>query len=606
MDARRGRISRRDSYGLGAAIDADDRAGRADVSGEINRYGAGPTPEIQQMDTVGQAREQEGRGIGRGAPGVCTNDHRIVTMGIELIVSCHLRSLPRAAPAAERLPLRPMTDRLTHLKAGMAVLYGGDKVTYVTAEVAAEFEPGDHLVVVQSSGDLLHVPAAIHRTATDAVAAAANAFSSIGAVSDDQITRFYHEFAERLADDNVFAPIAEANEGDVVAARARGRSTTRLVLSPQMRQDMIDGLQIWGETSSVRNQVLDSVSHQGWQVDLMRSGLGIVGFIFEGRPNVFADATGVLRGGNAVVFRIGSDALGTARAIVANALAPAITAAGLPEGIVSLVDSPSRAAGWALFSDPRLALAVARGSGAAVGQLGAVARQAGIPVSLHGTGGAWIVTGRSADSVKFAAAVENSLDRKVCNTLNTCCIVASRAAELVPTFLDALDRAGRRLGAISKLHVTATAQPYIPDDWFGEVAIGRAGGDIIEARTELISPDLLGEEWEWEDSPEVTLTIVPDQATAVALFNDQSPRFGASLISESSDEHEQFWAAIDSPFVGNGFTRWIDGQYALNRPELGLSNWQGGRLFGRAGVLSGDSVFTIRVRATQTDPGLRR
>ena len=44
---------------------------------------------------------------------------------------------------------------------------------------------------------------------------------------------------------------------------------------------------------------------------------------------------------------------------------------------------------------------------------------------------------------------------------------------------------------------------------------------------------------------------------------------------------------INAPFVGNGFTRWVDGQYALNRPELGLSNWQYGRLFGRGGVLSG-------------------
>ncbi len=64
---------------------------------------------------------------------------------------------------------------------------------------------------------------------------------------------------------------------------------------------------------------------------------------------------------------------------------------GLPPGAVSLVASPARSAGWALFSDPRLALAVARGSGPAVAQLGAVARQAGLPVSLHGTGGAWIV-----------------------------------------------------------------------------------------------------------------------------------------------------------------------------------------------------------------------
>ncbi len=499
-----------------------------------------------------------------------------------------------------------MTDRLTHLEPGMAILFGGDKATHVTEQLAADFAQGDHLVVVQSTGDLLHVPAAVHRTATAAVTAAADGFKSMGAVCDDQITRFYREFSARLGDDVAFAPIAAANAEDVATARGRGRSTTRLVLSPQMRQDMINGLEIWASTASVRNQVLDSVAHEGWRVDLLRSGLGIVGFIFEGRPNVFADATGVLRSGNAVVFRIGSDALGTARAIVEHALAPAIAAAGLPDGVVSLVDSPARAAGWALFSDPRLALAVARGSGAAVGQLGAVARQAGIPVSLHGTGGAWIVTGVGAAADTFAGAVEHSLDRKVCNTLNTCCIVESRAAELVPVFLGAIDRAGQTCGANSKLHVTASAREYIPPEWFEEIAIGRAEGDVMEARTELIADDLLGQEWEWEASPEVTLTVVPDQGTAVALFNEQSPRFGASLISQSAEEHEEFWATIDAPFVGNGFTRWIDGQYALNRPELGLSNWQGGRLFGRAGVLSGDSVFTVRTRATQTDLDLHR
>jgi glutamate-5-semialdehyde dehydrogenase len=67
-----------------------------------------------------------------------------------------------------------------------------------------------------------------------------------------------------------------------------------------------------------------------------------------------------------------------------------------------------------------------------------------------------------------------------------------------------------------------------------------------------------------------------------------------------------FYNTIDSPFVGNGFTRWVDGQYALDRPELGLSNWQYGRLFGRGGVLSGDSAFTIRIRANQADPDIRR
>ena len=58
--------------------------------------------------------------------------------------------------------------------------------------------------------------------------------------------------------------------------------------------------------------------------------------------------------------------------------------------------------------------------------------------------------------------------------------------------------------------------------------------------------------------------------------------------------------------MGNGFTRWVDGQFALVQPELGLSNWQAGRLFGRGGVLSGDSVFTVRLVATVSGHTLHR
>jgi glutamate-5-semialdehyde dehydrogenase len=90
------------------------------------------------------------------------------------------------------------------------------------------------------------------------------------------------------------------------------------------------------------------------------------------------------------------------------------------------------------------------------------------------------------------------------------------------------------------------------------------------------------------------------------VFNTRSPRLVASLISHDDREHDRFWATIDAPFVGNGFTRWVDGQFALGRPELGLSNWQNGRLFGRGAVLSGDSVFTIRTRVVQSDPDLHR
>lgn len=499
-----------------------------------------------------------------------------------------------------------MSRPLTSLEPNMPVVYGGDKVALVSPELAEAFVEGDRLVVVQDTGDLLHIPAGEWDVARAAVTDAVTAFSVMGTVEDDQIDAFYEAFAARLENDTVFAPIAAANAEDVERAKQRGRSSTRLTLSSGMRSGMVEGLRLWPSLDMRRGRVVEVIEHDGWRVEQVESGLGVVGFVFEGRPNVFADATGVLKTGNTVVFRIGSDALGTARAIMEHALGPSLQEAGMPSGAVSLVDSPSHAAGWAMFSDSRLSLAVARGSGSAVSQLGSVARQAGIPVSLHGTGGAWIVAGESAPIEHFAAAVFHSLDRKVCNTLNTVCVPASRADDLVPAFLEALQRAGDRRGVAAKLHATPDAMRLIPEDWRNSVTIARALGPVAEPQTEEISAGELGVEWEWEESPEVTLAIVNDVDEAIELFNRQSPRFVASLISDSEAEHKRFFGLIDAPFVGNGFTRWVDGQYALNRPELGLSNWQFGRLFGRGAVLSGGSVYTVRTRVTQDVPEIGR
>jgi glutamate-5-semialdehyde dehydrogenase len=500
-----------------------------------------------------------------------------------------------------------MTEQLTSLEAGMAIPWGGTKVTRVSDELAAAFEPGDSLIVVQHSGELLHIPADASQVAADAVGAAVEAFAAMGSVSDDQITEFYNAFADALADDDTFAPIEEANDQDVASARERGRSATRLILDNTMRQDMVGGLRGWADAPSGRGNVVGTVPHDGWRIELVEDGLGVIGFVFEGRPNVFADATGVLRGGNTVVFRIGSDALRTAEAIVEQALAPALRTAGLPDGAASLVASRSRAAGLAMMADPRLALAVARGSGRATTQLGSVARQAGNAVSLHGTGGGWIVAGIDADAPDLAAAVYHSLDRKVCNTLNTLCIPRERVADLVPAALEALERAGKRRGAHPKLHVLDASVDAVPQEWFDRtVLIARAEGDVNEPQAESIALDRLGEEWEWEESPEITLAVVDSVDQAVEWFNHYSPRFVVSLISSDADAHGEFFAKVDAPFVGNGFTRWVDGQYALDKPELGLSNWQSGRLFGRGGILSGDSAHTIRTRAVQSNPDLGR
>ncbi|MBV9510701.1 MAG: aldehyde dehydrogenase family protein [Caulobacteraceae bacterium] len=499
------------------------------------------------------------------------------------------------------------TAALEQLTAGMPIPFGGNRVARVPTELAARFKAGDSLLVLQDSGALLLIPAEVRALAEAAVGRAHAAFQAMGAVSDAQIGRFFEAFAARLEDETVWAKIAAANAEDVAAAKARGRSTTRLVAGEAMRADMIAGLRQWAGADAGRGRLIERIEHPGWSVEQVAAPLGVIGFVFEGRPNVFADAAGVIRTGNTVVFRIGSDALGTARAMMAEALEPALAQAGLPAGAAALVDSPEHAAGWAMFADPRLSLAVARGSGPAVAQLGGVARQSGAPVSLHGTGGAWLIADASADADRFAQAVYHSLDRKVCNTLNVCCIVRARAAELVPAFLDALARAGERRGGGCKLHVAEGDEAVLPADWrAARTRVRRADGEHEEARVEPLPLAELGREWEWEGTPEVSLKIVENLDEAIALFNRFSPQFTASLIAEDGAAQDRFFAGVNAPFVGDGFTRWVDGQYALNRPELGLSNWQNGRLLARGGVLAGDGVFTIRARVRQADPGLSR
>ena len=500
-----------------------------------------------------------------------------------------------------------MSLALERLVAGTPIPFAGNRVTVVSPELAARFQPGDHLLVEQVSGALLLIPVADQQAASLAIERAEQAFAALASVSDAAISEFFDRFAQRLENPEAWALIEAANQADIERAKARGRSTTRLLADERMRRDMIAGLRAWRDAPPTRGQVISSVEHEGWKVEQVVSPLGVVAFVFEGRPNVFADAAGVLRTGNTAVLRIGSDALGTAQAIVSHALNPALADAGLPAGAVSLVESVNHAAGWAMFADRRLSLAVARGSGQAVSQLGSIAQQAGTAVSLHGTGGAWLIADKDADAARFAAVVPRSLDRKVCNTLNVCLIHRERAAELVPLFLDALQQAGQARGQGCKLHIVDGDQHWLPKDWLdASVQVARAEGYQTEAMAETLAQDQLGREWEWEETPEVSLHIVDDLDSAISLFNRYSPQFTVSLLSDDPQVQSRFYNAVNAPFVGDGFTRWVDGQYALNKPELGLSNWESGRLFARSAILSGDGVFTLRSRMTQIDLTVKR
>ncbi|MEX2420983.1 MAG: glutamate-5-semialdehyde dehydrogenase, partial [Actinomycetota bacterium] len=112
---------------------------------------------------------------------------------------------------------------LEKLEPGMPIVFGGDRVARVPEDLAAAFRPGDALIVLQETGDLLHVPAAEREIVDRTVTRAVEAFGRMGQVSDEQIRRFYGHFAEALEAEAAFEAIAAANREDVARARERGR-----------------------------------------------------------------------------------------------------------------------------------------------------------------------------------------------------------------------------------------------------------------------------------------------------------------------------------------------------------------------------------------------
>ena len=460
-------------------------------------------------------------------------------------------------------------------------------------EISRTFSEGDRLVATPSSG-LLRIPQAEAEVVKSCIDEALISFGALSGVDDEQISQFYAAFARRLLDVDIFNQIRVVNDKDVATADALGRSTTRLLLSDSMKQDMIEALGLWGSMPTSDSPV-DEVVHDGWTIESHSAPLGVIGFVFEGRPNVFADATGVLRSRNVCVFRIGSDAFQTAEAIMRLCVIPSLEESGLPTGCVVLLPSKTHACAWALFSDRRLSLAVARGSGSSVALLGEIAQQHGIPASLHGTGGAWMVVSETEDLERLSRVVQFSLDRKVCNTLNTVVITRDALSNSLQAIIDGVCEAARHRKAHAVLHVDEQAFD----------ALNSCNVPSICA-TQMIEHECIGTEWEWENDPEVSIVVADDLVSAVAMYNRYSPSFVLSVMSDDADELEEAWRTSNSPFFGDGMTRWVDGQYALHKPELGLSNWQNGRTFSRGGILSGDSIFTIRYRVRQTDSMINR
>ena len=156
-----------------------------------------------------------------------------------------------------------MGNELESLTCGMEIPYGGNKVTVVPENISEAFQKGDRLIVEQTGGDILHIPSSVWELSTQAVGDAYSAFLKMGAVSDDAISNFYSIFASRLADEKYFGKISQANAEDVELAKSKGRSTTRLVLSEKMREDMIAGLQLWERVPAQRGSSIEQIHHEG-------------------------------------------------------------------------------------------------------------------------------------------------------------------------------------------------------------------------------------------------------------------------------------------------------------------------------------------------------
>ena len=491
------------------------------------------------------------------------------------------------------------------LRDGDKVLVGSRLLT-VDAEFASSLQPDDVVLGVAETGQMLRIPSQTEAIVSDLLTRSREAFTALAYVDDEAITKFFHRAAELLANDEVMVPVLRANDEDVEQAKRKGRSTTRLELDTKMRSSMVEALLMWRDYPVGRRNLEATVERDGFVVESWRAPLGPVGFVFEGRPNVFADATGVLRGGNTVVFRIGSDALGTARALMVHVIRPALETAEIPRDAVLLVESAEHAAGWALFADGRLALAVARGSGESVRLLGAIARQSGVNVSLHGTGGAWLVVGENPDHERLEKAITNSLDRKVCNTINCILVRDDCEEDTLRVVVRAVEEAAARRGVAPRFHCTWAPFSYVaalvsqP-----EVTVRRAGSSVVERCVTEIPEHGLSVEHEWEVNPEVSIAVYGSINHAADLINRWSPHFVVSIIG-SREEEDMLWSEVDAPFFGDGMTRWVDGQYALGKPELGLANWESGRLLARGAVLSGDSVFSVRMRMRQINDNLSR
>lgn len=364
--------------------------------------------------------------------------------------------------------------------------------------------------------------------------------------------------AQALEDDTV--KLCEANAVDVEAAKREAEAgalkmsfVERLTLTPSRVASMASALR---EVAALPDPVGEEDA--GWErpnglrVAKRRIPLGVIGIIYEARPNVTSDAAGLcLKSGNAVVLKGGRRALNSNRACVA-ALRRGLSAAGLPADVLQFIDTPDRSAVRELLAqEDFIDLVIPRGGESLIRF---VSQHARMPVIKHYKGVCHVVLDASARAEMATEIVLNAKVQRpsVCNAAETLLIHRDGAQRLLPVVGRALVDAGVRLHLDAEAMGLAREQP-----WFDPERCVEATEEDFHA--EYLSLDL-------------AVGIVPDLDAAMDHIRRYGSEHTEALVTESYASAERFVAQVHSSVVVvNASTRFADGGQLGLGAEIGIS-----------------------------------
>lgn len=352
--------------------------------------------------------------------------------------------------------------------------------------------------------------------------------------------------------------ILTANGADLERARAAGMRAglvDRLALTPERIGAIADSLrEIAGLPDPVGEIVDGRTLPNGLRVRRVRVPLGVVGMIYEARPNVTVDVAALtLKSGNAVVLRGGSAAEKTNAAIV-DVLRGALSDAALPADLVATIDSAGRAGAAALMRARGLIDVLVPRGGA--GLIKAVVEQSAVPVIETGSGNCHIYADASADVAAAVPIIVNAKTQRVgvCNAAETLLVHRDAAGALLPDAAAALWAGG------VTLHADDAARALL-----APAAAGSGHEDLLVPATE--------EDWATEyGSPDLAVRVVADLEEAVAHIARWSTGHTEAILTRDVACMNRFIAAVDSAAVMvNASTRFTDGGQLGLGAELGIS-----------------------------------